>query len=260
MPDIHTIAPLLEKKYRQYNHIDFIAHDPICIPHRFSNKADIEIAALLAAVFAWGNRTTIIQKASSLLQLMDDAPHDFCLHHSSKDLKKLKGFKHRTFNETDLRYFIRFLQYHYQQHQSLESAFCLGWSATDATVENGLKNFHNYFFSLPDAPARTKKHISTPARNSSCKRLNMFLRWMVRRDDAGIDFGIWQKIQPAQLVMPIDVHVARVAKSLQLLNTDKTDWPTALLLTETLRQIDPQDPVRFDFALFGMGVNEGKKL
>jgi uncharacterized protein (TIGR02757 family) len=169
MPDIHTIAPLLEKKYRQYNHIDFIAHDPICIPHRFSNKADIEIAALLAAVFAWGNRTTIIQKASSLLQLMDDAPHDFCLHHSSKDLKKLKGFKHRTFNETDLRYFIRFLQYHYQQHQSLESAFCLGWSATDATVENGLKIFLVCRMRLQE-PKSTLAHLHAIvlAKGSTC--------------------------------------------------------------------------------------------
>ncbi|MDE3145245.1 MAG: TIGR02757 family protein [Bacteroidota bacterium] len=253
---IDELKTFLDAKIEAFNHVSFIKNDPVCIPHLFTKKQDIEIAALFAAVFAWGNRTTIINKSKELMQLMDDAPHDFCLHHSDNDLKKLLHFKHRTFNATDLLYFIEFLKFHYSNHNSLEIAFTKNMNKNDATIENALIGFHDYFFSLEDVPARTKKHIATPKKNSTCKRLNMFLRWMARKDNCGVDFGIWQKIKPSQLICPIDVHVARVANRFHLLSSNKIDWQAALELTGHLRTLDPNDPVKYDFALFGLGVTE----
>lgn len=187
---------------------------------------------------------------------MDNAPHEFILHHKDHDLKTLLGFKHRTFNDTDLLYFVHFLNHHYSSSPSLETALTAGMSVDDATTENGLNHFFRYFFSLEDAPSRTKKHIASPAKKSTCKRLNMFLRWMVRSDKKGVDFGIWKNILPSQLVCPIDVHVARVAYRFDLLQRDKIDWLAGLELTGHLRQLDPSDPVKYDFALFGLGVIE----
>lgn len=186
------------------------------------------------------------------MQLMHNAPHDFVIRHQPKDLKKFLPFKHRTFNATDILYFIEFLKHHYQHHKSLETAFAT-WGNT---VEAMLIGFHHYFFSLEDFPERTKKHIATPAKKSNCKRLNMYLRWMVRKDHCGVDFGIWEAIQPAQLICPVDVHVARVAKHFGILRREQTDWQAAIELTEYLRTLDPQDPVKYDFALFGLGVME----
>jgi uncharacterized protein (TIGR02757 family) len=246
----------LNAKVAHYNQANFIKDDPVSIPHLFTKKQDIEIAGFFAAIFSWGNRTTIINKSIELLQLMDNDPHDFCLHHDSKQLQKLEGFKHRTFNTTDLLYFIEFFKFHYSLHDSLECAFTKGMQKKDKTVENGLKEFYNYFFSLPVVPQRTKKHIASPEKNSSCKRLNMFLRWMVREDNNGVDFGIWKTISPAQLICPIDVHVARVSKRYNLLQRTQTDWVAALELTSYLRTLDKVDPVKYDFALFGMGVSE----
>jgi uncharacterized protein (TIGR02757 family) len=246
------IHALLDQKCRQYNKRSFIPNDPIAIPHQFTELADIEIAGFFAAVFAWGNRTTILNKSRELLQLMDNAPHAFITQHREKDLKKLLSFKHRTFQSTDLLYFIQFLRHHYRQHRSLETAFALD----QHSMETRLNGFHNYFFSLPDAPERTRKHIASPQRGSTCKRLNMFLRWMVRKDKQGVDFGIWKSIQPSDLICPVDVHVARVSRKLGLIERTQTDWSTALELTETLRSFDPNDPVKYDFALFSLGVNE----
>lgn len=250
----------LDAKVKLYNRPGFIHNDPICIPHLFSKKQDIEIAGFFAAIFAWGNRTTIINKSKLLMQLMDHAPYDFCTHAGANDLKKLFQFKHRTFNDTDLLYFIEFLHQHYEQHKSLESAFTRGMKKTDQTVENGLIGFHDYFFSLPDVPQRTKKHIASPQKHSSCKRLNMYLRWMVRKDNHGVDFGIWNSIKPAQLICPLDVHVSRVAKRLQLLHRVPSDWKAALELTANLRTLDKADPVKYDFALFGTGVMETRSM
>jgi uncharacterized protein (TIGR02757 family) len=254
------IHKLLDQKVKQYNHIDFIEMDPICIPHLFTKQQDIEIAGFFAAIFAWGNRTTIINKSRELLQRMDNAPYAFCTEHQVKDLKKLLGFAHRTFNDTDLLYCIEFFKQHYSKNESLESAFfktgSIGSINKTSAVEQALNHFQDYFFSIEDAPARTKKHISSPLSGSTCKRLNMFLRWMVRTDKQGVDFGVWKSISPADLIMPIDVHVARVSRGLGIVKRTQTDWQTAIELTHYCRTLDPKDPVKYDFALFSLGVIE----
>ena len=251
--NIPSLKAFFDSKVAVYNQVSFIKDDPICIPHLFSKKQDIEIAGFFASIFAWGNRTTIIQKSKELMQLMDNAPHAFCTGHKETDLKKLLAFKHRTFNTTDLLYFISFFQEHYKKHDSLEDAFVL---SPDKDPAARLHQFHNYFFSFPDAPPRTKKHIATPIKGSTCKRLNMYLRWMVRKDNKGVDFGIWNQIKPSELICPIDLHVARVAKRFQLLDRTKIDWQAGLELTQYLKTLDPKDPVKYDFALFGLGVIE----
>ncbi|MBD0254395.1 MAG: TIGR02757 family protein [Cytophagales bacterium] len=253
MPSLHDV---LEEKYRQYNRPDFIADDPISIPHRFSRRQDIEITGFFAAVLAWGQRKTIISKCSELIGLMDGAPYDFVHGHQENDLKRFLQFKHRTFNATDALYFIDFLRAHYARYDSLEDAFVTDLRPDDGTVERGLVSFRNYFFAPEYAPQRTRKHISSPAAGSACKRLNMFLRWMVRRDDKGVDFGLWVRIRPGQLVCPCDVHVERMARRLGLITRKQMDWLTALQLTENLRQFDPADPVKYDFALFGLGLED----
>jgi len=252
----NNLKIFLDSKVDFYNQPSFIPHDPISIPHQFTKKQDIEIAGFFAAIFAWGNRTTIINKSNELMQLMDHAPHQFIVQHQKKDLQKLEGFKHRTFNTTDLLYCIEFFKMHYSKQHSLESAFTNGMRKKDSSIENGLKGFYEYFFSLPHIPGRTKKHIASPEKKSSCKRLNMFLRWMVRKDNKGVDFGIWKNILPSQLVIPIDVHVARVAKRFNLLQNNKTDWQAALELTTYLKTLDASDPVKYDFALFSIGAME----
>jgi uncharacterized protein (TIGR02757 family) len=279
------LQDFLEKKVLEYNHPSFITKDPVSVPHRFSKRQDIEIAGLFASVFAWGNRTTIIRKSNELMNGMDDAPFDFIKNHGNTDLKRLLHFKHRTFNSTDLLYFIRFLKSHYGLNNSLESAFLPGdrtsikINRSNAVVKNSgknkqetisnsdiygenefarkaLSNFYRRFFSLKNAPERTKKHIASPDRNSTCKRLNMYLRWMVRQDDNGVDFGIWKKISAADLICPVDLHVARVARGFGLITRKQTDWQTAMELTTALREMDITDPVKYDFALFGLGIME----
>ena len=279
------LQDFLEKKVLEYNHPSFIEKDPVSVPHRFSIKQDIEIAGLFAAVFAWGNRITIVRKSNELLKTMDDAPFDFIKNHETTDLKRLLQFKHRTFNSTDLLYFIRFLKSHYGQNNSLESAFLpddltgtkikrfnTGITRPERSKQETLLNadlhagneftrkalsiFYKRFFSLENAPGRTKKHIASPDRNSTCKRLNMYLRWMVRKDNNGVDFGIWKKISAADLICPVDLHVARVARGFGLITRKQTDWQTAMELTIALREMDKTDPVKYDFALFGLGVTE----
>lgn len=249
----------------EFNVPAFIKDDPVCIPHLFSKKQDIEIAGFFAAVFAWGIRKTIINKCLSLLQLMDNAPYDFCLNHQDSDLKKLIGFTHRTFNDTDLLYFISFFKLHYTSNASLETAFFnestlskrkVSDKSKSIVIENALNYFYGYFFSLEEVPHRTKKHVAAPFKNSACKRLNMFLRWMVRVDDKGVDFGLWQTVSPAYLICPVDLHVARVAGKFNLLQRKQIDWLAAVELTQALRKFDKNDPVKYDFALFGLGILE----
>lgn len=250
------LKEFLDEKVIHYNTPDFITLDPISIPHRFSKKQDIEISGFFAAILAWGQRKTIINKCLELMAMMDHAPHDFMLNHSEQDLKPFLQFKHRTFNDIDTLYFIHFFKSFYQQHQSLEVAFTEGFENREDIMYDLLVNFRQVFFSDPLAPGRTAKHIATPARKAACKRINMFLRWMVRKDSNGVDFGIWNTIKPSQLICPCDVHVDRVGRKLGLISRKQTDWLTAIELTENLRKFDPLDPVKYDFALFGLGVEE----
>lgn len=254
--NIAALKSFLNKKVDEYHQPFFIQDDPISIPHRFSKHQDIEIAGFFAAIFAWGNRKTIIQKTGELMQLMENAPYDFCVHHLEKDLKRFLHFSHRTFNATDLLYFISFFRHHYQQHFSLESAFSNGLHTEDENVGPALDHFYHTFFSLDEIPERTRKHIAAPFKHSACKRLNMYLRWMVRPPEGGVDFGIWKNIQPHQLVIPLDVHVARVARHFQLIHRKANDWTTAVELTQFLKQLSPEDPVQYDYALFALGVLE----
>jgi uncharacterized protein (TIGR02757 family) len=290
------LRAFLDKKVAEYNRASFISNDPISIPHEYTLRQDIEIAAFFTAIFSWGNRTTIIRKSQELMQLMDRSPYQFVLQHEEKDLQKFLDFRHRTFNATDLLYFIAFFRFHYSNHPSLEDAFLLpregpgtreknggqksgagqravsgqkslsgqkgstgqiagvrqeGWRA-----EHALSAFYHYFFSAGEAPPRTAKHIASPDKHSACKRINMFLRWMVRRDDKGVDFGIWQRIPISRLICPLDLHVARVARRFGLLDRKPSDWLAAMELTDHLRLLDPKDPTKYDFALFGLGAME----
>ena len=267
---IHKVKTLLDEKADFYNRPSFIARDPISIPHQFTRLQDIEIMGFWAAVLAWGQRPVILQKANELVQLMEGRPYDFIRYHEDSDLRRFLAFKHRTFNTTDTLYFLHYLKQYYAHHHSLEDAFIPDGGGTDSlTTEPHLMVFHDRFCDTTGEkglffPERTRKHIATPARHSGCKRLNMFLRWMVRRDETGVDFGLWHRIRPDQPVIPIDVHVGRVAAKLGILplkadetrsgGPSQTDWKAAVALTNVLRQLDPTDPVRYDFALFGLGV------
>ena len=247
------IKEYLEENFQRFNNPSFITHDPISIPRKYQKLQDIEIAGFWVAMLAWGQRKTIINKGLELMELMDNSPYDFVLNYSNTDLKRLLRFKHRTFNSTDTLYFIDFFKRFYQEHDSLEEAFVdpvQGFTG----MENSLRTFHQLFFDCEHAPERTRKHIATPARNSACKRINMFLRWMVRNDDAGVDFGVWKKIHPRDLICPCDVHVQRTARRLGLVTRKQSDWKMALELTENLRQFDSEDPVKYDFALFGLSI------
>lgn len=246
----------LDLKTAEYNQVGFIPNDPIVIPHQYKEREDIEITGFWAAMLAWGQRKTIINKCNELFELMDHAPYEFITQHKESDLKPFLSFKHRTFNDVDTLYFIDALKRIYLELGSLEEAFLLGLNPNDQHIGSALIAFHDYFFASAHAPQRTRKHVATPKRKSACKRLNMFLRWMVRVDDAGVDFGLWQKIRPAQLVCPCDLHVDRVARNLGLISRKQTDWEMALELTEALRQFDSKDPVKYDFALFGLGIEE----
>lgn len=244
-----VIIQLLNDKFQQYNQPGFIENDPITIPHQFSKKQDIEIAGFFAAILAWGRRKTIIDKCNELMDRMGREPYKFIKNASDHDLQMLAGFKHRTFNEFDLLYFVDFLKNHYLSYESLEDAFLI---ENSHNVKSNLIAFRNYFFQDTPGKIRTMKHIATPAKNSACKRINMFLRWMVRQDQ--VDFGIWNRIKPAQLVVPCDVHVEHIAKTLGLTNRKKADWKMAVEITNKLKDLDPVDPVKYDFALFGMGI------
>lgn len=241
---------------QHYNCSDFIPSDPVSIPHLFTKKQDIEIAGFFAAILAWGQRTTILNNCRKLMQCMDFSPHDFVLHHSQKELQQLSGFVHRTFNGDDLLYFIHFFNEWYSNHNSLERAFAAGMQKNDTDVFNALVHFNQTFFAHEHLK-RSEKHISTPLKNSACKRLNLYLRWMVRKDKRGVDFGLWKQLKMNQLICPLDVHVLNVALELKLIKRETSDWKTALELTNVLKKFDAEDPIKYDFALFGWGVNRG---
>lgn len=244
----------LDEKAAYYNQPLFIESDPIQIPHQFSKKEDIEIAAFLVATIAWGNRKSIIKNGTRLMQLMGQAPYDFVTHFSEeKDAENLKTFVHRTFNGYDLIYFVKALQHIYKNHNGLEGVFST--FSEEENLQPAIHHFKKVFFSLPHLK-RTEKHVSDPLKNSAAKRINMFLRWMVRNDSTGVDFGIWKSLSASQLSCPLDVHSGRVARSLSLLKRKQTDAKAVEELDKSLRKLDAKDPVKYDFALFGLGVFE----
>lgn len=248
------LKDFLDQKTDEYNRHQFIESDPISVPHRFSLKEDIEISGFLTATIAWGQRPTIIINALKMVALMDEAPFDFIMHHSPKDRLRFRGFAHRTFNYDDLIFFLASLQNIYRREGGLEQAFAI--RPQEPHPKNALGRFREIFFS-GEHLERTRKHVSDPFKNSSCKRLNMYLRWMVRRDEKGVDFGLWQDIQMSQLSCPLDVHSGAVARRLGLLTRKQNDWKAVEELDLALRSMDPEDPVKYDFALFGMGVFDG---
>lgn len=247
----NDIKEYLEEAYLKYNNKRFIENDPICIPHLFTKKEDIEIAGFLAATIAWGNRKSIITNATKLMQWMDFQPHDFILHHTKKDLKPFSNFVHRTFNGTDCMFFLSSLQHIYKDKGGLEQAFV----GNGNDVKEHIINFRKTFLTTTHLP-RSEKHLSNPEQKSSAKRLCMYLRWMVRDDKFGVDFGIWKNIKPNQLCLPLDVHTGNVSRTLKLLHRKQNDWQAVEEITETLRSFDPKDPIKYDFSLFGIGVNK----
>ena len=247
------LKEFLDTKVEQYNHPRFLESDPIQIPHRFVKKEDIEISGFLTATIAWGNRKSIINNANKLMHLLENSPHDFALNHSDKDLADLTNFVHRTFNGEDLAYFLKALKNIYKQHGGLEKVFQVG--AQKNNLQPAISAFKKTFFELPH-PQRTTKHISDPLKNSAAKRLNMYLRWMVRNNNTGVDFGLWKGLSPAQLSCPLDVHSGNVARKLKLLKRKQNDAKALAELDKNLRSMDINDPVKYDFALFGLGVFE----
>ncbi|MCF8277540.1 MAG: TIGR02757 family protein [Flavobacteriales bacterium] len=249
------IKQLLDDKYEQYCHSDFIETDPISIPHLFEEKQDIEISGLIAATIAWGQRPTIIKNAHSAMKRMGNEPYRFVMEHSEKDLNGFNGFVHRTFNANDLKHFVRSLKNVYSKHDSLEEIFLTGIAKNDRNMKNAIHHFKNEFFSIPHEK-RTQKHVADPMKGSSAKRINMYLRWMVRSADKGVDFGIWNQIPTSILSCPLDVHSGRNARQLGLLSRTQDDWKAVEELDLSLRSLDPIDPVKYDYALFGLGVFE----
>lgn len=247
------LKEFLDEKVVQYNNPRFIESDPIQIPHLFSKKEDIEIAGFLTATIAWGNRKMIIKNSIKLMELLDNSPYDFILNHHEKDLKSFDTFVHRTFNSVDTIQFVKSLKQLYIHHKGLEQSLAIKDNTTN--YRTAISNFKELFFEIPHQQ-RTQKHISDPLKGSAAKRINMFLRWMVRNDNCGVDFGIWKTHNPAHISCPIDVHSGNVARKLGLLKRKQNDWKAVSELDHNLRILDKNDPSKYDFALFGLGVFE----
>lgn len=244
----------LDEKVNLYNNPNFIDSDPVQIPHAFSKKEDIEIAGFLAATIAWGNRKMIIKNATKMMELMGNSPHDFIMNHTEKDLESLEKYCHRTFNGVDFQVFTKGLKHIYTHHGGLEAQFIP--KKNQENYQQNISDFKKLFFETSPI-ARTRKHISDPISGSAAKRINMFLRWMIRKDNNGVDLGIWKKASPALLSCPLDVHSGNVARVLGLLHRSKNDAKAVAELDLNLRELDKTDPVKYDFALFGLGVFEG---
>lgn len=247
------LKEFLDFKVEQYNNPEFIETDPVQIPHQFSKKEDIEISGFLTATISWGNRKSILKNSHSMMELMGNSPYDFVMHHSEEDLNDLSLFVHRTFNGSDLKYFIRALKNLYTHHAGLENIFRKYSTKND--LQFAIHKFKQIFFELPHE-LRTEKHVSDPLKNSAAKRINMFLRWMVRHDAGNVDLGIWKSLKPEQLSCPLDVHSGNVARKLDLLKRKQNDAKAVTELDTSLRRLDPLDPVKYDYALFGLGIFE----
>ena len=247
------LKELLDIKHEEYNNIAFIENDPIQIPHKFKKKEDIEISGFLTATIAWGNRKSIINSSKRMMELLENDPHNFIINHSDKDLKSLLGFVHRTFNGYDFIQFVKSLKNIYCNYGGLEMVFFNNMK--DNSLHNSIHQLKNIFFEKEHLK-RTRKHVSDPFKGSAAKRINMFLRWMVRKDDKGVDFGIWNSINQKNLSCPLDVHSGNIARKLGILNRKQNDHKAVLELDNSLRKYDESDPVKYDFALFGIGVNE----
>lgn len=246
------LKELLEELHDRYNRREFIEDDPICIPHRFTKKEDIEVAGFITALLAWGQRSQIIKNAQWLMDLMDNSPFNFIINASSSDLNRLDKFYYRTFNSIDAKFIVSGLRQIYENgglHKLMVDAY-----DSTSSIKVGLEKLHHYFESLP-SNSRSMKHIANVNKGSSAKRLNMYLRWMIRQDDRRVDFGLWKEIPSSSLFIPLDVHSGRIARELKLLNRNQNDWKAVEELTINLRKIDSTDPVKYDFALFGLGVN-----
>ena len=248
------LKDFLDEKVIQYNTLDFIESDPVQIPHLFSQKEDIEIAGFLSATIAWGNRKMIIKNSHRMMDLMGNAPYDFVMSHTENDLETLESFVHRTFNGGDFSTFIRSLKHIYQNHGGLENVFNKHQEA--GSMQKSIHELKKLFFEIPHQN-RSQKHISDPLNNSAAKRINMYLRWMIRQDNKGVDLGIWKDIPPSALSCPLDVHSGNVARKLGLLTRKQNDGKALVELDLQLRKLDANDPVKYDFALFGLGVFEG---
>jgi uncharacterized protein (TIGR02757 family) len=247
------LKEFLEEKADKYNCPDFITDDPISIPHRYSRKEDIEISGFLAASIAWGNREMILRNANRIMEIMDNSPYDFIINSEMTDIERAKGFVHRTFNSTDLIYFLKALKYIYKTKGGLRAI--IEQNIAEDSLKPAIHKLFTVFFELPHEK-RTERHVSDPFKGSAAKKLNMFLRWMIRKDNRGVDFGIWKRVDPSMLFIPLDIHSGNTARRLGLLSRKINDWKAVEELTSVLREFDPADPVKYDFALFGLGVNE----
>ena len=254
MMKFDELKEFLDEKVNQYNTLEFIDTDPVQIPHRFQTKEDIEIAGFLAATIAWGNRKMIINNANKMMDIMGNSPYDFVMSFTDEDLNKVDGFVHRTFNADDFKYFIKSLNHIYTTHNGLEEIFAK--NQTEDSMQDAISKFKSIFFEV-DPLERTRKHISDPLNNSAAKRINMWLRWMVRKDANGVDLGIWNSIPTSKLSCPLDVHSGNVARKLGILTRKQNDAKALKELDTKLREMDMNDPVKYDFALFGLGVFEG---
>ncbi len=251
---IHDLKGFLDEKVAEYNTPKFIETDPISIPHKFTLKEDVEISSFLVSTIAWGNRKMIIKNANRMMDLLGNSPYDFIMEHKQTDLERLEGFVHRTFNSVDLKFFIKSVQNLYANHAGLETVFTK--HQAEDSMQPAITEFKKIFFSI-DYPERTAKHVSNPASGSAAKRLNMMLRWLCRKDNCGVDFGLWKDILPTKLSCPLDVHSGNVARKLGLLTRKQNDSKALQELDSNLRKLDPNDPSKYDFALFGLGIFEG---
>ena len=247
------LKELLEKNYHKYNTLDFIKTDPIQVPHSFSRTENIEISAFLTATIAWGRREMIIKNAIKMVEILNNNPYDFIMNASTKDFENIENFVHRTFQHVDFVFFLKSLQNIYKNHGGLRSVFYNGYKKNQ-NIKESIIHFRNVFFSIPQQ-TRTQKHIANVQKNSAAKRLNLFLMWLIRKDKIGVHFGLWNEFNTADLMLPLDVHTAKMSRALELLARKQNDWKAVEELTNNLKQFDPKDPVKYDFAIFGLDLD-----